>query len=71
MSALREMFVEAPASREIAEALNAADVQCCEHGRSPCYLRCGVRCVTGRWEAIPQAERRQWLADVEHAGESK
>lgn len=36
-------FVDDPPSHAIAAKLNASDTDECEHGRDPCYLRCGVR----------------------------
>lgn len=42
MSKLRQMFVKDPPSFTIAAELQAKEATCCEHGRNPCMLRCGV-----------------------------
>lgn len=42
MSKLRQLFVKNPLSAEIAAQLQAKEAVCCEHGRNPCILRCGV-----------------------------
>lgn len=37
------IFDENPPSSNIAARLQAMDARVCEHGRNPCYSRCGVR----------------------------
>lgn len=39
-------LVPDPPSAEIAAQLQAANALLCEHGRNPCYSRCGVRRAT-------------------------
>jgi hypothetical protein len=58
-------FVADPPSAEIAARLEHTDAIMCEHGRNPCYLRCGVRSrAGGPWSVIPREERDKWLARV-------
>ncbi len=38
----RYPFVEDPPSEDIAAELQARDALTCEHGRNPCFARCGV-----------------------------
>lgn len=63
VSPVERMFVDDPPSQEIANRLNAAYAATCEHGRNPCYLRCGVRTPWSlhQWAPIPKQERLYWL----------
>lgn len=65
MSKMREMFVEDPPSAEIAMRLNQHHAKVCDHGRNPCYLRCGVRFERACWSEIPKVERLEWLNVVD------
>jgi len=64
------MFVFRPDSEVIADRLNEARAEVCEHNRSPCYLRCGVQRVTRgsrtnpQWEPIPLGLRLDWLLEL-------
>lgn len=40
---IRTQFVKRPRSQAIADFLNRYGFQVCKHGRSPCYVFCGVR----------------------------
>lgn len=48
--ALRLHMVIDPPSAATAARLEAEGATCCEHGRNPCALRCGVRCAIRRLE---------------------
>jgi hypothetical protein len=55
-------FVVDPPSEAIAAELNRSRADVCPHGRSPCYLRCGVKQdPRGYWHRIPAFERVRWL----------
>lgn len=58
----RDAFVPHPPSVQIAARLDERGATECEHGKDPCYLRCGVaRDNLGRWYAISFESRRAWL----------
>jgi hypothetical protein len=67
MNNAARMFVFRPDSQGIADRLNEARAEVCEHHRAPCYLRCGVQRVTRgsrtvpQWEPIPLGLRLEWL----------
>ena len=62
----RVCWVDAPASAAIARELNEDRATVCDHLRSPCYLRCGVRRdAGGSWAPISQAERLRWRDSME------
>lgn len=62
-----DAWVASPPSDIIAATLTRAGRDVCEHGRSPCYLRCGVEIVArdGRgaptWAPIRAADRAAWF----------
>ena len=66
MTPFEAAFVDEPPSAEICRQLNVAGAIACEHGRNPCYLRCGARMTNpiAGWKEIPRDERLAWFADV-------
>lgn len=52
-----------PPSEVIAVSLNDREQDVCVHGRSPCFVFCGVQRhpLTGRWEPIAPERRAQWF----------
>lgn len=61
--AIAMRWVERPASEQIATELNTSRAIACQcaNGRSPCPLRCGVERVGGKWRAMEQMRRVEWL----------
>jgi len=65
-SVLMKAWVDHPQSAYIRDDLQNQRAKVCEHGRNPCYLKCGVRrnLITGEWSIIPRQRRREWLDAV-------
>lgn len=70
---LASEFVHEPDSAEIAAALSATEANVCKHGRSPCYVFCGVERKPGAktfkarrrlWSPITPEERWRWFGCV-------
>jgi hypothetical protein len=72
---LSSQFVMDPDSEAISVDLSRNHANACMHGRSPCYLSCGVRRIKvqgyWRWVVIPIEERRAMLKAAEEAQAEK
>lgn len=51
-------------SSAIANGLNKRASLECVHRTTCCFTRCGVRVISGLWQAITPADRENWFGEV-------